>query len=375
VDGVFLYELMQGDESLFLTRGEGAAPGGFAVFDPCSSRAEPPVQESVRALAHRAGATLHPLENELENALCCSYGGHAAVANPEYTKEVIDSRLSQSDEAYLTYCSNCRDIFAREGRRSAHILDLVFGLCGAEREAPTLTERRRNRELLKKRLISDYGQNAMLADAPQARSENAAVGDSPERNAGAPQARGNNADAVSEHESFPLHIPEGLRREISDAYMLEEDIASVVKYCEDNGAKTEINGTGRFAGHLEIGHSTYWAEYGRRESGDGFDLTDAYSHRMSIEAFAPIEASSPAEASDSAEASAPAGAAGGDGTGDERICHNCGVPLVPQKTTFSYLKREFSADIPRCPKCGIVYISKDLAKGRMAEVESSMESK
>lgn len=57
------------------------------------------------------------------------------------------------------------------------------------------------------------------------------------------------------------------------------------------------------------------------------------------------------------------------------ICMRCRVPLKPAKTTFTYLGNTFSADLPRCPKCGLVYVPEDLAKGRMLEVEQNLEDK
>jgi predicted RNA-binding Zn-ribbon protein involved in translation (DUF1610 family) len=56
-------------------------------------------------------------------------------------------------------------------------------------------------------------------------------------------------------------------------------------------------------------------------------------------------------------------------------CGKCGVPLVNKKTVFSYLGRTFSHEVPRCPQCGNVFISRELADGRMAEVEQQMEDK
>jgi hypothetical protein len=45
------------------------------------------------------------------------------------------------------------------------------------------------------------------------------------------------------------------------------------------------------------------------------------------------------------------------------------------KTGFSYLNRNFQADILRCPTCGLVYIPEDFVRDRMAGIESRMESK
>lgn len=56
-------------------------------------------------------------------------------------------------------------------------------------------------------------------------------------------------------------------------------------------------------------------------------------------------------------------------------CGKCGVDLVPRKTSFSYLGRTFSHEVLRCPQCGNVLIPRELAEGRMAEVEQQMEDK
>jgi predicted RNA-binding Zn-ribbon protein involved in translation (DUF1610 family) len=57
------------------------------------------------------------------------------------------------------------------------------------------------------------------------------------------------------------------------------------------------------------------------------------------------------------------------------ICHQCQIALKPVKTYFKYLEHSFHADVLKCPKCGLVFIPEDLAKGRMAEVEMQLEDK
>jgi len=56
-------------------------------------------------------------------------------------------------------------------------------------------------------------------------------------------------------------------------------------------------------------------------------------------------------------------------------CAKCGLALVPKKTTFEYLGHTFSHEVPVCPRCGAVFISQELAEGRMAEVEEQLEDK
>lgn len=60
---------------------------------------------------------------------------------------------------------------------------------------------------------------------------------------------------------------------------------------------------------------------------------------------------------------------------NEMYCVKCDALLVPSKTTFTYLKHEFYAELPKCPVCGQVYVSEELAKGKMAEVEAALEDK
>lgn len=57
------------------------------------------------------------------------------------------------------------------------------------------------------------------------------------------------------------------------------------------------------------------------------------------------------------------------------ICAKCNVPLQMEKVTLNYLNHQFKHDFPKCPKCGLVYISEDIASGKMKEVEMLLEDK
>lgn len=56
-------------------------------------------------------------------------------------------------------------------------------------------------------------------------------------------------------------------------------------------------------------------------------------------------------------------------------CAKCGVPLEKAKIVFHYMGRSFGHEVPACPRCGKVFISKELAQGKMAQVEALMEDK
>lgn len=57
------------------------------------------------------------------------------------------------------------------------------------------------------------------------------------------------------------------------------------------------------------------------------------------------------------------------------LCANCNLELQPAKVSIAYLGSAFPVDLLRCPKCGIVYIPENLALGRMADVEKTLEDK
>jgi hypothetical protein len=56
-------------------------------------------------------------------------------------------------------------------------------------------------------------------------------------------------------------------------------------------------------------------------------------------------------------------------------CGICKEALVMKKKVFSYLGHNVSHEALACPKCGQIFISEELAEGKMAEVEQQLEDK
>ena len=56
-------------------------------------------------------------------------------------------------------------------------------------------------------------------------------------------------------------------------------------------------------------------------------------------------------------------------------CRRCNCALEKKKTVFHYLGRTFTHEVMVCPKCGKVCIPRELAEGKMAEVEAQLEDK
>lgn len=243
VRGVFLYDLLPSHRPVQTDVGEAC------VFDPCASRDEPALQSRVRALATQRGIHLHPLPYEGKMARCCSWGGHVSVANPTYASRVVEERIGEHPAPYITYCANCRDVFAAAGKACMHILDILFvPENGWYRPAPTPTARRQNRRMLKTQLLHQVWKEETVLEEP---------------------------------DQFPLFIPETLRQTLGNALLLEEDVCDVVEWCETTGRKVFLDESGHIAGHQMVGYTTIWVEY--RPVKGGFELVRAYSHRMSIE--------------------------------------------------------------------------------------------
>ena len=56
-------------------------------------------------------------------------------------------------------------------------------------------------------------------------------------------------------------------------------------------------------------------------------------------------------------------------------CRRCGVDMELKETYFEYLGHGLHTKVPRCPVCGEVYIPEELASGKIADIERTLEDK
>jgi len=56
-------------------------------------------------------------------------------------------------------------------------------------------------------------------------------------------------------------------------------------------------------------------------------------------------------------------------------CARCNQKLVVGQTRVEYLGNRFTTELAKCPRCGFVLVSEELALGKMAEVEQMLEDK
>jgi Fe-S oxidoreductase len=226
-----------------------AAP--VTIHDPCSTRYEAHIQDSVRSILHKLGEVVLELPFNREKTECCSYGGLMWLANRPVAEEVVQRRIGESDLDYVTYCAMCRDFFARRGKRTLHLLDLIYGEPGADLSttpAVGFSQRHENRARLKAQLLNDLWSETM-----------------PDR---------------QDFEAIQLILPEPVQKLVEDRLILVEDMQKVVEYAERTGKRMLNAANGHYLAYYRPSSVTYWVEYTPQEN--AFLVHKAYSHRMEI---------------------------------------------------------------------------------------------
>ena len=226
----------------------------FSVFDPCTARNNQSIQEAVRSLSNRCGTSWEELPQGDRHG-CCGYGGHVSEANGDYARFIARQRIGLSENPYLVYCINCRDIFRAEGKSVHHMLDLLFDIGKEERPLPNLTERRSNRVLLKETLLKEIWGEAMS----------------------------------KKPEACPYHLilTPAVQEKMNRLKLLEQDLSEVIAGGEKSSKKTFNKEKQTYSAYKEMGHITCWVEYRRLDPDDQkeeppIEVLNVYTHRMKI---------------------------------------------------------------------------------------------
>ncbi len=234
-----------------LPAGSAAAGGPLAIHDPCTTRGRPEVQRAVRDLAGRLGLKLRELGGP-ELSTCCGFGGLSRFADREVAERIVTRRVGEDPADFLAYCATCRDAFARAGKRTAHLAELIFSDPArpdpAGRADPGLSARRRERAALVRRLKRERWGEAMAEPEP----------------------------------TIELEISDEVRLDMERRLILVEDVVAVITEAEATGRRLVDPATGRRIASRRVGEVTFWVDYAVR--GGGFVLARAWSHRMNVEA-------------------------------------------------------------------------------------------
>jgi predicted RNA-binding Zn-ribbon protein involved in translation (DUF1610 family) len=143
---------------------------------------------------------------------------------------------------------------------------------------------------------------------------------------------------------------------LEDQYILVTDIEKVLEHFEtqaDYFLNSEKNSKISF---FRPNNVSFWVEF--KEIDGGYEILNAWSHRMEVVAdktFIPGTLTQVHE-------------------GDIQ-CASCNQTLTPYKNHVAYLGSRFDVVLPQCSQCGNIFISRELTRGKMAEVEKILEDK
>lgn len=225
--------------------------GKFALHDPCSSRHESVVQQSVRNLLNKLGVCFEELPLNRNLTECCGYGGLMRFANQELSERVADRRAFSSLNDYIAYCAVCQDHFKAQGKKTFHMLEIIFGSTGVGENVkiPVDYSTIRNRRKFLKRSLLD-------------------------------RLWGETVSSPRENIRIKLYLSGEVRDILSSRMILDDDVRQVIDYAEKSGRKLLNRSNGHFLAHHAPSKVTYWVEYSAKD--DGFEVHGAYSHRMQV---------------------------------------------------------------------------------------------
>jgi glutamate synthase (NADPH) small chain len=250
VEIVSLWELL--DDRGIMPEAAVGEPRTVSIHDPCTTRHETGIHDSIRRMVGNMGYEIDELKASREKTSCCSYGGHTWLANRDLSNRIIERRISENDADYVTYCAMCRDFFASKGKRTLHVLDLMFETDVEERAGrtgPGYSQRHENRARLKRKLLKEIWGETMAGD--------------------------------EQYESIILRLSDDVAARLDDRLILIEDIQRVIEYAERTGRRLANQETGHLLAYHRPDAVTYWVEYLPTDDG-AYEIFNAYSHRMEI---------------------------------------------------------------------------------------------
>jgi hypothetical protein len=180
------------------------------------------------------------------------------LANRPVAEQAVERRINESPLDYVTYCAMCRDFFARRGKHTLHLLDLIYGNIAPDAPAVGFSQRHENRARLKEKILRELWSETMPEGA--------------------------------EFEKIRLILPEDVQKMVEERLILVEDMQKVIEYAERTGKRMFNGQTGHYLAYFKPTSVTYWVEYTPSRAGTGttsqpdgaFLVHKAYSHRMEI---------------------------------------------------------------------------------------------
>ena len=223
----------------------------MALHDPCTAAELPEVRAAVRDLVSRAGAAAEELPVSGELTSCCGFGGLQECANPGLAAKTARERCGESPSDFLVYCAMCRDLFARTGKRTVHLLDLFFpppGGAGADLPPVSWSDQRENRAAL----VRDLRKSLWKEEETMEEKD----------------------------EALSLVMDEATGKMLESRRVLAGTVRQAIRHGEASGRKI-AGPDGAFITCLKPAAVTYWVVYRPREDG-AFEVLNGWSHRMEV---------------------------------------------------------------------------------------------
>lgn len=321
----------------------------LALHDPCTARDDAAFRSSARAVAASLGVAVVELPLSGELTECCGFGGLMAQVDAPLARTVAARRAGESPLDYLACCAMCRDRLVAAGKRTWHLLDLVFpgpdsdsdtgpDSDPAGRPGPGYSARLEARAALKARLLRQVW------------------GEEP-----APKA-----------EALPLCISPEVATRLEERRILVPDVRQTLANALASGRFLRDAGSNRLLASVRPRRVTFWVEFAPESvaEGEGWRILNAWSHRMIVPGAGGVQ-EAPASSGEAVnrvdQTYVPASGSW--------ACAACTQALAPSPVVVSYLGSVFTISLLSCPDCGQTLVPEHLALGRMAEVEQLLEDK
>ncbi|MCT4606528.1 MAG: (Fe-S)-binding protein [Marinisporobacter sp.] len=98
----------------------------FTIHDPCPTRDEIHIHDSVRRIMKELGFKAKEFQNNREKTSCCGMGAMVILTNSEIGLTQMKRRANEAETDYiLSYCQSCVEAMMVGGKKGVHLLDLL----------------------------------------------------------------------------------------------------------------------------------------------------------------------------------------------------------------------------------------------------------
>lgn len=227
----------------------------FSLFDPCAARNNEGLESAVRKIIGdiTKDTELTVVDLPMKNKYgCCGFGGNVEVANPDFADFVAKKRTGLSENPYITYCINCRDVFVGEEKPAIHMFDILFGINDVDVKLPNLTERRYNRLELKKRLLEDcWGE-----DLDEVMSEN------------------------NKKYNFEISIDDEIQKKMDSLKLVDTDLKEVIERSNKLNRRTYDKTKDEYICYSKLNYITCWVKYKINNGFESDELSEVISNEQ-----------------------------------------------------------------------------------------------